>query len=192
MQAAAQPANLMLITGSGLDGGRLHAVAAREVPGGTVTLRSTALAALAGAQFPHDTYVAYAVGAAVATGMGILVLLIWLLLSASSRDTALARLTAMGMTPRQGSWLVLAETLPEIVVSAACGTACAWALASLVGPDLSLGAFTGSGAAVQVNAAPATLALAAAGLLAVAVATLVSQAIVTGRRGAARALRIGD
>ena len=65
-------------------------------------------------------------------------LLIWLLLSAAPREAALARLAAMGLSARQGSWLVLAEALPEILVATAAGTACAWALVSLVGPDLSL------------------------------------------------------
>jgi putative ABC transport system permease protein len=192
MHVGAQPPNLMLITGPRLDQGRLRAVAARLVPGGSVSFRSAALAGLARAPLPHGVYVAYAVGAAVAVGFGIAVLLVWLLLSAGSRDSALARLTAMGLSARQGSWLMLAETLPEIVVAIAAGTGCAWALASLVGPDLSLAAFTGSGAGVQVRAEPAAMALAAAGLLFVAVATLAGQAIVTSRRGVARALRIGE
>jgi putative ABC transport system permease protein len=192
IHVGAQPPNLMLITGPRLDQGRLRAVAARLVPGGSVTFRSAALAGLARAPLPHGVYVAYAVGAAAAAGFGIAVLLVWLLLSAGSRDAALARLAAMGLSARQGSWLMLAETLPEIVVAIAAGTGCAWALASLVGPDLSLAAFTGSGAGVQVRAEPAAMALAAAGLLFVAVATLAGQAIVTSRRGVARAVRIRE
>jgi putative ABC transport system permease protein len=192
MHVGAQPPNLMLITGPRLDQGRLRAVTARLVPGGSVSFRSAALAGLTRAPLPHGAYVAYAVGAAVAAGFGIAVLLVWLLLSAGSRDAALARLAAMGLSARQGIWLMLAETLPEIVVAIAAGTGCAWALASLVGPDLSLAAFTGSGAGVQVRAEPAAMALTAAGLLFVAVATLAGQAIVTSRRGVARALRIGD
>jgi len=192
MHVGAQPPNLMLITGPRLDQRRLRAVAARLMPGASVTFRSAALAGLARAPLPHGAYVAYAVGAAVAAGFGIAVLLVWLLLSAGSRDAALARLAAMGLSARQGSWLMLAETLPEIVAAIAAGTVCAWALASLVGPDLSLAAFTGSGAGVQVRAEPAAMALAAAGLLFVAVATLAGQAIVTSRRGVARAGRIGE
>ncbi|HEY2549116.1 MAG TPA: FtsX-like permease family protein [Streptosporangiaceae bacterium] len=192
MHAGVQPPNLMLITGPRLDQGRLSAVAARLLPGGSVTFRSAALAGLARAPLPHAAYMAYAVGAAVAAGFGIAVLLVWLLLSARSRDAALARLAAMGLSARQRSWLILAEMMPEIVVVIAAGTGCAWALASLVGPDLSLAAFTGSGAAVQVRAEPVAMALAAAGLLFVAVATLAGQAIVTSRRGTARAVRMGE
>ena len=192
MHIGAQPPNLMLISGPRLDQSRLRAVAARLAPGGSVTFRSTALAGLARAPLAHGAYVAYAVGATVAGGFGIAVLLVWLLLSAGSRDAALARLAAMGLSNRQGSWLMLAETMPEILVATAAGTGCAWALASLVGPDLSLAAFTGSGAGVPVRAEPAAMALAAAGLLFVAVATLAVQAIVTSRRGVGRAGRIGQ
>jgi len=184
--------SLMLLAGPGLDGPRLRAVTGKLAPGTIITLRASVLAALARAPLPHGTYVAYAAGALVAVGFGVLALLIWLLLSAAPREAALARLAAMGLSARQGSWLVLAEALPEILVAAAAGTACAWALASLVGPDLSLAGFTGTGAGVPIQAEPATLALAAAVLLAVAAVTLVGQALFTGRRGVARALRIGD
>jgi putative ABC transport system permease protein len=192
MHVGAQPPNLVLVTGPRLDQGRLRAVAARLVPGGSVTFRSAALARLARAPLPHGAYVGYAVGAAVAAGFGIAVLLVWLLLSAGSRDAALARLEAMGLSARQGSWLMLAEMLPVIAVAIFAGTGCAYALAPLVGPDLNLAAFTGSGAEVQVHAAPAAMALAAAGMLLVAVAMLAGQAIVTSRRGVARAVRIGE
>jgi putative ABC transport system permease protein len=184
--------NLMLVTGPDLDGRQLAAVVGRVVPGAVVGLRSSVLGTLAGAPLPHATYVAYAVGVAVAAGFGILVLLIALLVSADSRQRTLARLAAMGLSTRQGSWLVLVETLPEILVAAACGIGCAWALAVVVGPDLNLTPFTGSGAGVQVRPEPAVLAIAAAGLLVVAVGTLAGQAIIAGRRGVARSLRMGE
>jgi putative ABC transport system permease protein len=184
--------NLMLVTGSKLDRRRLAAVVGLVVPGAVVSLRSSVLGALAGAPLPHATYVAYAVGVAVAAGFGILALLIALLTQAAARQHTLARLATMGLSTRQGSWLVLVETLPEILVAAACGIGCAWALAVVVGPDLNLTPFTGSGAGVQIQPEPAALAIAAAGLLVVAVGTLAGQAIVAGRRGVARSLRIGE
>jgi putative ABC transport system permease protein len=188
---AAQP-NLLLVTGPRLDGQRLAAVARRVLPGSTVRLRSAALAALARAPLPRDAFVAYAAGAVVAAGFGIVVLLIGLLLSAGSRDATLARLAAMGLSTGQGGWLALAETLPQILVAAACGTGCAWALAAIVGPDLDLSPFTGSGAGVQIRAAPVTLGAAAAGLLVIALLALAGEVIVTRRRGVARPLRIGE
>jgi putative ABC transport system permease protein len=192
VSAAAQPPNLMLVNGPALDGQRLSAVVRRVVPGAQVSLRSAALAALADAPLPHGTYVAYAVGIGAAAGFGILALLITLLLGAGPRERTLARLEAMGLSAGQARWLVMVEMLPEILVATACGAGCAWALAILVGPDLNLAPFTGTGAAVPVRAEPVTLVLAAAGLLVVALVTVTSQVVVAGRRGAARALRIGE
>jgi len=98
----------------------------------------------------------------------------------------------MGLSTGQGGWLALVETLPQILVAAACGTGCAWALAAIVGPDLDLSPFTGSGAGVQIRAAPVTLGAAAAGLLVIALLALAGEVIVTRRRGVARPLRIGE
>jgi putative ABC transport system permease protein len=186
------PPNLMLVTGPKLDGSRLAAVAGRVVPGAVVGGRSGGRGARPRPPLPHATYVAYAVGVAVAAGWGVLVLLIALLVSADSRRRTLARLATMGLSARQGSWLVLVETLPEILVAVACGIGCAWALAVLVGPDLNLAPFTGSAAGVQIRAQPAALGIAAAALLVVAVGTLAGQAIVAGRRGVTRSLRMGE
>ena len=193
LRAGAQPPNLMLITGPHLDQGRLRAVAARLVPGGSVTFRSAALAGLAGAPLPHGVYVAYAAGAPSRPASGSRCCWSGCWSAPGSRDAALARLAAMGLSARQGSWLALAETLPEIVVAIAAGTACAWALASLVGPDLSLAAFTGSGAGVQVRAGtkPAADGRGGRGPAGRRVRAMASQAIVDPRRGVARTLRIG-
>ena len=45
--------NLMLVAGPGLDGARLSAAVRSALPGGSVTLRATALAALAAAPVPQ-------------------------------------------------------------------------------------------------------------------------------------------
>ncbi|HEY1619540.1 MAG TPA: FtsX-like permease family protein [Streptosporangiaceae bacterium] len=184
--------DLMLITGAHLDSARLLAVTRRLLPGAKVALRAQVAATLASSPLTHATYVAYAVGAAAAAGFGLLVLLITLLADAAARKRTLARMAAMGLSPAQGRWLLMAETLPEIVLAVLAGSACAWALALIVGPDLNLAPFTGSAAGVPVRPEPVVLAATAAGLLVVAMATLTGQALVAGRRGVARALRIGD
>lgn len=184
--------NLLLAAGPHLDGTRLAAVAARLLPGSRVRLRSAALAALQRQPLPRAIYTAYLAGIGVAGAFGIVVLLMSLLLTAASREPTLARLAAMGLSAGQASWLVLTEALPQIVVAIACGTGCAWALTALVGPDLNLAAFTGSGAGVGIRAGPAVLAVTAAVALAVAVATLSGQALVAGRRGVAHSVRIGE
>jgi putative ABC transport system permease protein len=184
--------NLMLLTGSHLDSARLLTLTRRLLPGAQVALRAQVAATLARAPLTHATYVAYAVGASVAAGFGLLVLLITLLSDAAARERTLARMAAMGLSPAQGRWLLMAETLPEIVLVVLAGSACAWGLALIVGPDLNLAPFTGSAAGVPVRPVPVVLAATAAGLLVVAMVTLTGQAIVVGRRGVARALRIGD
>jgi len=184
------PPTLMLVVGPHLDGPKLVSVAQRALPAATVTLRSQALAALAGAPLPHGGGVALTAGALAAAGLSLVILLITLVLSARSRELTLARLAAMGLSQAQARWLVVAEALPLIAAAVAGGVAAAWALALLIGPSISLAAFTGTGAAVPVRAEPAPLAAAAAGLLAVAFAALAIQIIIASRRGVARTLRM--
>jgi putative ABC transport system permease protein len=184
------PPTLMLVIGPHLDGPKLVWVAQRALPAATVTLRSQALAELADAPLPHGGSVALTAGAAAAAGLSLVILLIMLVLSARPRELTLARMTAMGLSQAQARWLVVAEALPLIVAAIVGGVASAWALASLIGPSISLSAFTGTGAAVPVRAEPAPLAAAAAGLLAVAFAALVIQTIIASRRGVARTLRM--
>jgi putative ABC transport system permease protein len=184
------PPNLMLVTGPHLDGPQLVSVAQRALPGATVILRSSALAELSGAPLPHGGGVALAAGAAAAAGLSLVILLITLVLSARSRELTLARLAAMGLSREQARWLVVAESLPLVAAAIVGGIASAWALALLVGPSISLSAFTGTGATVPVRAEPAPLAAAAAGLMVVAFAALVIQTVIASRRGVARALRM--
>ena len=181
---------LMLVIGPHLDGPRLVSVAQRALPAATVTLRSQALAELAGAPLPHGGGVALTAGATAAAVLSLVILLITLVLSARSRELTLGRLAAMGLSREQARWLVVAEALPLIMAAIVGGVAAAWALAWLIGPSISLSAFTGTGAAVPVRAEPVPLATAAAGLLAVAFAALAIQTVIASRRGVARTLRM--
>ena len=184
--------SLMLVDGSGLDAAQLRADVSRELPGGTVTLRSAALAAITGAPVPRAAQVALAQGMAAAAGFGALVLLLSLVLSARTRDMTLARLATMGMRRWQAQLVLAAETLPQVIAAAAGGIACAWLLVPLVGPSVNLAAFTQVGPGVTVVSAPGPLAASAIGLVLAALLVLAAQAVVTYRRGSARALRIDD
>jgi len=189
----APPPNLMLVDGAGLDGARLRAAVSRALPGGTVTLRATALAAITGSPVPQAAQVALAQGIAAAAGFGALVLLLSLLLTARTRDMTLARMATMGLRRGQAQLMLVAETLPEVVAAAIGGAACAWLLVPLVGPSVNLAAFTQAGASgpgVTVVSAPLPLAAAAIGLVLAALLVLAAQAVVSYRRGSARALRI--
>ena len=184
--------NLMLVDGSGLDGAQLRADVGRALPGGTVTLRAAALAAITGAPVPQAAQVALAQGMAAAAGFGALVLLLSLLLSARTRDMTLARMATMGLRRWQAQLLAAAETLPPVVAAAVGGAACAWLLVPLVGPSVNLAAFTQAGRGIAVVSAPFPLIASAIGLVLAALLVLAAQAVVTYRRGSARALRIDD
>jgi putative ABC transport system permease protein len=184
--------SFMLVDGSGLDATQLRADVSRELPGGTVTLRADALAAITGAPVPRAAQVALAQGTAAAAGFGLLVLLLSLVLSARTRDMTLARLATMGMRRGQAQLVLAAETLPQVIAAAIGGIACAWLLVPLVGPSVNLAAFTQAGPGVAVVSAPGPLVASAVGLVLAALLVLAAQAVVTYHRGSARALRIDD
>jgi putative ABC transport system permease protein len=183
---------LMLVAGPHLDGPRLSAIVARALPGGTVTLRAAVLAALTTSPVPQAAQTALIQGMAAAAGFGALVLLLSLLLGARTRDMTLARLATMGLRRWQAQLLQATETLPPVVAAAIGGIACAWALVPLVGPSLNVAAFAGTGSAAVVAPAVVPLVASAAGLVLAALLVLTAQAVITYRRGSARALRIAD
>jgi putative ABC transport system permease protein len=184
--------NLMLVAGPGLDGARLTAVVHRALPGGSVTLRATALDALTSAPVLHAAQTALTQAVAAAAGFGLLVLLLSLLLTARTRDMTLAALATMGLRRWQAQLLLAAETLPPVVAAAIGGVACAWLLAPLIGPSLNLAAVSGTGSAIVVTPAVSPLAASAVGLVLAALLVLAVQAVITYHRGSARALRIAD
>ncbi len=188
----AQPPNMMLVTGPNLDEPKLTAAAHRAALGSTVTFRSDALASLTGAPLPHGANTAFVEAVAAAAGFSLLIVLITLILSARSREFTLARLRVMGLSQAQARWLVAIETLPQILAAMVGGVAAAWALALLVGPAISLAAFTGTGASVPVRVDPVPLAGAAVALVLLALLALAGQVIIADRRGATRALRIAE
>ena len=184
--------NLMLVDGSGLDAAQLRADVRRALPGGTLTLRAAALAAITGAPVPQAAQVALAQGMAAAAGFGALVLLLSLLLGARTRDMTLARMATMGLRRWQAQLMLVAEMLPEVIAAAIGGAACAWLLVPLIGPSVNLAAFTEAGPGVTVVSAPLPLAAAAGGLVLASLLVLAAQAVISYRRGSARALRIDD
>ena len=184
--------NLMLVAGPRLDGARLSAAVRGALPGGSVTLRATALAALTAAPVPQAAQTALTQGIATAAGFGVLVLLLSLLLTARTRDMTLARMATMGLRRWQAQLLLAAETLPPVVAAAAGGVACAWLLAPLVGPSLNIAAFSETGSAIGPTPAIVPLVASAAGLVLAALLVLAAQAVITYHRGSTRALRIAD
>jgi len=184
--------NLMLVAGPRLDAARLNAVVRSSQPDASVTLRATALAALATAPVLQAAQTALTQGLATAAAFGVLILLLLLLLTAQTRELTLASLATMGLRRWQAELLLAAETLPPVVAAAIGGVACAWLLAPLVGPSLDLAAYGGTGSAIVVTPAAFPLVASAAGLVLAALLVLAVQAVITYYRGSARALRIAD
>jgi len=124
-----------------------------------------------------------------------LILLIWLLMSAQSRELTLARLAPLGLGRGQARWLVVLETMPQILAATVGGVAAVWALAQLIAPSISLSALTGSaasaaGAGIRAELLP--LAACAVGLILLSVVVLAAQFLIVRRRGVARPLRVGE
>ena len=188
--------NAMVVTGSGLDNSALAALAAvvrrGPTPAPALRLRSAQLAALASAPLPRSAYFTSLAGLACTVGFSLLSLLLALVLGARSRDLTQARLATMGMSGRQARLLGVVESVPAIVVAAAGGIGCVLALTPLLGPAISLSAFTGLGLSAPFRANPLALAGSAAGLVALAAATIIIQVALASRRGPARALRVGE
>jgi len=189
--AAAAVPDALLVVGPSMNQQALRTAVRRPGTTPTVVFRSRLLAGLEDAPLQDGAYVALGLGAGAAGCCGLLVLLLSLLLSASTREVALARMSTMGLSTGQGRVLGLVELAPQLVGVLAGGLACAVALVPLTGPGLSLSVFTGSGAGVPVRVEPAWLVVAGLGLVVLAVVTLTAQTALAGRN-AARSLRMGE
>jgi putative ABC transport system permease protein len=184
--------NLLLLNaadGAQLNQSALTAAVARQLPGGTLTLRSAALAALTRAPLTHGAYTTLAEGTAAGAGLALIALLLALLLTARRRQHILARLSAMGLSPGQGRRLAVLETTPPVLAAAVGGLAAALALVPLVGPSVNLSVFTGSGAPVPLTASYPALAATTAALLVLALATLAAHSRIASHSRAAATLR---
>jgi putative ABC transport system permease protein len=181
----------LLVAGPGVNQSALRAVVARYAAGATIVFRSRLLAGLQAAPLRRGAYQALALGAVAAACCGLLVLLLSLLLSARSREQALARIAAMGLSAAQARLLVFIELLPQLLAVLAGGLACALALVPALGPALSLAAITGAAGSVPVQVEPAWLAVTGLALLVLALAALTGQTLLTSRN-ASRSLRMEE
>jgi hypothetical protein len=188
---AAPLPTVLLVAASDLSQAALAAAVAQQAPGGTVVFRSRLLAGLQGEPLQHGAYLALAIGGAAAGCCGLLVLLLSLLLSASARQLAFARMSTMGLSVGQARVAAMVELLPQLLAALAGGLACAGALVPLTAPALSLGIFTGSASRVPVRIEPSWLVVAGLGLLVLEVGVLAGQSVLADR-GAPRLLRMGE
>ncbi|MFG2617445.1 hypothetical protein ACGFXC_07445 [Streptomyces sp. NPDC048507] len=127
-----------------------------------------------------------------AAAFALLAVLLNLLRAAPERAALLARLRTMGLRPRQGLALILAESLPQALAAALGGGLVAAAAVALLGPSVDLSTLVGSAVptGVRLTVRPLlTLTLGLAALLALAV---FAEAAVSGRRQITTELRAGD
>ncbi|MFG3053522.1 hypothetical protein ACGFZP_21585 [Kitasatospora sp. NPDC048239] len=127
-----------------------------------------------------------------AAALTLLAVLLTLLRAAPDRAAVLARLRTMGLRPRQGLALILAETLPQTLTAAVGGTLAALAAVTLLGPAVDLSTLVGAPVPTSLRPAPAPLLLPAAALAALTTLTVLIEALTGGRRQLATHLRVGD
>ncbi|MEY9968909.1 putative ABC transport system permease protein [Streptacidiphilus sp. MAP12-16] len=122
----------------------------------------------------------------------VLAVLLALLRAGPERAALLARLRTMGLRPRQGLRLILAEAMPQTLAAALGGGLTAAAAVLLLGPTVDLSPLVGASVPTGVSlTAPPILGqtLIVAGLVALAVLV---EAAVQGRRQITIELRAGD
>ncbi|MFF3598377.1 hypothetical protein [Kitasatospora indigofera] len=172
--------------------GARPAPAGRAQAGPTV-LTSAAMTAKLGADpLQHSAGRLFQASVAGAAGLALLAVLLTLVRAAPERGALLARLRTMGLRPRQGLALILAETLPQTLVASAGGMLLALAAVALLGPAVDLTSLVG--AAVPAGLRPAALPVLtqALGLAALVSAGVLAEAAVSGRRQITTELRAGD
>ncbi|GAA2226972.1 FtsX-like permease family protein [Kitasatospora cystarginea] len=129
---------------------------------------------------------------AAAGGFALLAVLLTLVRAAPERAALLARLRTMGLRPRQGLALILAEALPQPLVAALAGGLVALSAAPLLGPAVDLAALVGAPVPAGLRTAWLPVLLQVLALVAVATATVAAEVAVSGRRQITTELRAGD
>jgi putative ABC transport system permease protein len=141
----------LLLTGPGIDRGRLAAVMKADLPpGGGAIFRSDVLTGLAGAPLQHGAFTLLALSVGLAAILGIAVMILELALGAAEREATLARLATMGLGERQRARVVAVEVLPAVIAAALAAWACALALPRVVGPAIDLSVFTSTPVSVPL------------------------------------------
>ncbi|WP_052440638.1 FtsX-like permease family protein [Streptacidiphilus anmyonensis] len=135
----------------------------------------------------------------LATGLLCLLAVLLSLLEASpERSRLLARLRTMGLTARQGYALILAESLPLVLLAALAGTLLGLLTVPVLGSAVDLGALAGTtsltGVGISKGLRVEALPLLGPGLLllVLAAAVVAAEAALIGRRQIGAQLRVGD
>ncbi|MFH9110099.1 hypothetical protein ACH4LN_29030 [Streptomyces albus] len=147
-----------------------------------VTLRTTERARYADTALKSGAERLYRLAALSAAGYSALAVVLCLLHTAPERRALLARLRTLGLTRRQGTGLLLLESLPLYALTAAAGAVTSLAAVPLLGPGIDLRALAGTPGTlpVRLTADTASLLLPPLALLVLAGCGLLLQARLTG------------
>lgn len=132
------------------------------------------------------------VSLAGAAGFALLAVLLTLVRAAPERAALLARLRTMGLRPRQGVALILAESLPLTVAAAVGGAVAAACATALLGPAVDLTTMVGALVPTGVRLTARPVLTQALGLTALVALAVLAEAAWAGRRQITTELRAGD
>lgn len=183
----------ILVSGSGIDAGKVTAALARTVPGSNhVVYRADALNQLTHVPLAGLAELGYVVGLVAAGSFGICSILLALALTAAPRARRLALLGTLGLGPRQARGIALAETAPLAASTTLGGLLAAVVLPAVFGSALNLTVFTGLATESALRLDAATPLLTAAGALALTGCGVLLQAAIARRRDVPAQLRMGE
>lgn len=127
-----------------------------------------------------------------AAGFALLAVLLALVRAAPERAALLARMRTMGLRPRQGILLMLAESLPQAFAAALGGALTATAAVLLLGPAVDLSTLVGQPVPGGLTFSARPVLVQALGLAALVAVAVLAEAAVSGRRQITTELRAGD
>ncbi|MFJ5927184.1 hypothetical protein ACIQF6_31800 [Kitasatospora sp. NPDC092948] len=183
-----------------IDDARLRALAAQylgpaasgEQRGHVVRTTTGEAAALGGDPLQASAERTFWAAVAATALFALLSVLLTLLRAGPERAATLARLRTMGLRPRQGLALILAEALPQALVAALGGALTAVCGVLLLGPAIDLAPLVGAATRTGLHLTAAPILQQALGLALLAALAVLAETAVTARRQITTELRAGD
>ncbi|MFD8481614.1 hypothetical protein [Kitasatospora sp. NPDC059673] len=183
-----------------IDDARLRALAtqylgppaAGDQPGHVVRTRTGEIAELGGDPLQASAERMFWVSVGATALFAVLSVLLTLFRAGPERAATLARLRTMGLRPRQGLALILAEALPQALVAALGGALTAVCGVLLLGPAVDLAPLVGADTPTGLRLTAAPILQQAIGLALLAALAVLAEAAVTARRQITTELRAGD
>ncbi|MFD4535394.1 hypothetical protein ACFWNL_09665 [Kitasatospora sp. NPDC058397] len=167
--------------------------AVHGLPAGyTVHSSRETVAELGGDPLQHAAGRLFWYSGAAGAGFALLAVLLTLFRAAPDRTAVLARLRTMGLRPRQGLALIVAEALPQTLAAAVGGGLVAVAAVALLGGAFDISTLVGARVGELVTPALMPVLLPTAGLALLVGLGVVLETLVTGRRQIATELRAGE